>query len=165
MRMEERLQFTTRFLLSIPGKVCNYFIQNASRKSHKITEMVKLPKYKVRAIGVSNFTPEHIEALVSATSITPAVLQVERHPLLQQSDTLVKFCKEKGIHLTAYSVSYLRSLFHIEVSFLTGIWSGFRKQQCRSTPSARASNHQRDRRESSGHPRSGTACVGSSGWT
>ena len=79
--------------------------------------MVKLPKSKVHAIGVSNFTPEHIEALVSATSITPAVLQVERHPLLQQSDTLVKFCKEKGIHLTAYSVSYLGSFCILKYTF------------------------------------------------
>ena len=30
------------------------------------------------------------------------VLQVELHPLLRQ-DELVEFCKEKGIHVTAYS--------------------------------------------------------------
>ncbi|CAG8934913.1 unnamed protein product [Penicillium salamii] len=65
--------------------------------------MIKLPKSKLRAIGVSNFAPEHIDAIVKATGVTPAVNQVERHPLLQQKETLVKFCMERNIHITAYS--------------------------------------------------------------
>ncbi|OJI99852.1 hypothetical protein ASPVEDRAFT_128679 [Aspergillus versicolor CBS 583.65] len=65
--------------------------------------MIKLPQSKVRAIGVSNFTPEHIKAIIDATGVCPVVNQVERHPLLQQNDTLVKYAKEKGIHITAYS--------------------------------------------------------------
>ena len=67
--------------------------------------MIALPKSKVRTIGVSNHTPEHIDALIKATGVCPAVNQVERHPLLQQTDTLIKYAKEKGIHITAYSVS------------------------------------------------------------
>ncbi|KAL6242281.1 mitochondrial glycerol dehydrogenase Gld1 [Rhinocladiella similis] len=65
--------------------------------------LVKLPKSKVRAIGVSNFTPEHIQAVTDATGVLPAVNQVERHPLLQQNDTLIKYAREKNIHITAYS--------------------------------------------------------------
>ncbi|CAG7962707.1 unnamed protein product [Penicillium olsonii] len=65
--------------------------------------MINLPKSKVRAIGVSNFTPEHIDGIVEATGVTPVVNQVERHPLLQQNETLVKYAKEKNIHITAYS--------------------------------------------------------------
>ncbi|OAX79706.1 hypothetical protein ACJ72_05974, partial [Emergomyces africanus] len=43
-----------------------------------------------------------IEALIKATGVVPAVNQIERHPLLQ-SNELVKYCKEKGILITAYS--------------------------------------------------------------
>ena len=68
--------------------------------------MTQLPKSKVRSIGVSNFTPEHIDAISKATGVLPVVNQVERHPLLPQSDTLVKYAKEKNIHITAYSVSW-----------------------------------------------------------
>ncbi|KIW17852.1 hypothetical protein PV08_05047 [Exophiala spinifera] len=65
--------------------------------------VVKLPKSKVRAVGVSNFTPEHLQAVIDATGVVPAVNQIERHPLLQQNDTLIKYAKEKNIHITAYS--------------------------------------------------------------
>ncbi|KKZ63916.1 alcohol dehydrogenase (NADP+) [[Emmonsia] crescens] len=64
--------------------------------------MTKLPKRKVRSVGVSNQTIEHLEALIKATGVVPAVNQVERHPLLQSSE-LVKYCKEKGILIIAYS--------------------------------------------------------------
>jgi 2,5-diketo-D-gluconate reductase A len=40
---------------------------------------------RVRAIGVSNFEPEHLERLVDASLIVPAVNQVELHPRLTQS--------------------------------------------------------------------------------
>jgi diketogulonate reductase-like aldo/keto reductase len=47
---------------------------------------------KVRAIGVSNFMPEHLADLLKATSVVPAVNQVELHPYftqpaVQQADT------------------------------------------------------------------------------
>ncbi len=35
---------------------------------------------KARSIGVSNFEPEHVEALVQATGVVPAVNQIELHP-------------------------------------------------------------------------------------
>ncbi|OJJ43931.1 hypothetical protein ASPZODRAFT_168775 [Penicilliopsis zonata CBS 506.65] len=64
--------------------------------------MIKLPKSKTRAVGVSNHSIEHIEALINATGVVPAVNQVERHPLVPNLP-LVNYCKEKGIHITAYS--------------------------------------------------------------
>ncbi|MDF3298736.1 aldo/keto reductase [Streptomyces tropicalis] len=39
---------------------------------------------RVRAIGVSNFLPEHLERLIAETAIVPAVNQIELHPHLQQ---------------------------------------------------------------------------------
>jgi 2,5-diketo-D-gluconate reductase A len=39
----------------------------------------------VRAIGVSNFQPEHLERIVSETGVVPAINQVELHPYFQQT--------------------------------------------------------------------------------
>jgi 2,5-diketo-D-gluconate reductase A len=34
----------------------------------------------VRAIGVSNFMPDHLDHLLAETSVVPAVNQIEVHP-------------------------------------------------------------------------------------
>lgn len=66
-------------------------------------KMIELQKTgKVKTIGVSNFTVEHIKAITKATGVKPVVNQVEAHPLLPQDD-LVAYCKAENIHLTAYS--------------------------------------------------------------
>jgi methylglyoxal/glyoxal reductase len=57
---------------------------------------------RLRAIGVSNFTVRHLEALLEETSVVPAVNQVELSPYLQQPE-LVSFCRDAGIALQAYS--------------------------------------------------------------
>ncbi|RKK75259.1 hypothetical protein BFJ69_g7849 [Fusarium oxysporum] len=77
--------------------------------------MTKLPKSKTRAIGVSNHTIEHLEALIKTSGVVPAVNQVERHPLLRQDD-LVAFCKAKSIHITAYS-AFGNNMFNIPLLF------------------------------------------------
>lgn len=41
---------------------------------------------KARSIGVSNFLPEHLDAIIEATGVTPAVNQIELHPHFQQRD-------------------------------------------------------------------------------
>jgi L-glyceraldehyde reductase len=66
--------------------------------------MTKLPKEKARAVGVSNHTKEHLQALIDGSGVTPAANQIERHPRLLQPE-LIQFCKEKNIHITEYSVS------------------------------------------------------------
>ncbi len=38
----------------------------------------------VRSIGVSNFLPEHLDRVIDATGVTPAVNQVELHPYFPQ---------------------------------------------------------------------------------
>ncbi|XP_073706075.1 aldose reductase-related protein 2 [Garra rufa] len=57
---------------------------------------------KVKSIGVSNFSIEQLERLLSVAKIPPAVNQVELHPYLVQSD-MIEYCKAKNIALTAYS--------------------------------------------------------------
>lgn len=57
---------------------------------------------KVRAIGVSNFMPEHLTALLEQTDVMPAVNQIELHPYFQQKD-LVAFHQTHGIITQAWS--------------------------------------------------------------
>ncbi|KAL2849598.1 NADP-dependent oxidoreductase domain-containing protein [Aspergillus pseudoustus] len=64
--------------------------------------MIKLPKSKARAVGVSNHTVEHLEAIINATGVVPAANQIERHPVLQSLE-LIDYAAKKGIHITAYS--------------------------------------------------------------
>lgn len=54
-----------------------------------------------RSIGVSNFTVRHLEELIQASGVVPAVNQVEFHPFLFQRG-LLDFCKAHGILLQAY---------------------------------------------------------------
>ena len=57
---------------------------------------------KVRAIGVSNFMPDHLARLMEATSVVPAVNQIEVHPYFRQSE-LLAVDAEHGILSQAWS--------------------------------------------------------------
>ncbi len=56
----------------------------------------------VRSIGVSNFQIEHLERIIDATGVVPAVNQIELHPRLQQPE-LRRFHSEHGILTEAWS--------------------------------------------------------------
>ncbi|WIY83293.1 aldo/keto reductase [Propionimicrobium sp. PCR01-08-3] len=57
---------------------------------------------RARAVGVSNFEPEHLHAIIDATGVTPAVNQIEIHPYLAQQD-LVGVNNELGIVTESWS--------------------------------------------------------------
>lgn len=57
---------------------------------------------RVRAIGVSNFLPEHLTQLIAETSVVPAVNQIELHPHLQQHVARA-YHAEQGIATEAWS--------------------------------------------------------------
>lgn len=57
---------------------------------------------KARNIGVSNYTVQHLDQLLTHATICPAVLQVEYHPYLVQTD-LLEWCHTHNTHLQAYS--------------------------------------------------------------
>jgi diketogulonate reductase-like aldo/keto reductase len=57
---------------------------------------------RIRAIGVSNFLPHHLEPLIKSAKIIPMVNQIEFHPGQMQQVT-VDFCKENNILVEAWS--------------------------------------------------------------
>ncbi|GAA3808336.1 aldo/keto reductase [Streptomyces coacervatus] len=57
---------------------------------------------RVRAIGVSNFMPEHLGRLLAETSVVPAVNQIEFHPYFQQTE-LEQVHAQNGIVTQAWS--------------------------------------------------------------
>jgi 2,5-diketo-D-gluconate reductase A len=56
----------------------------------------------IRAIGVSNFNPEHLQRLVAETGVAPAINQVELHPYFQQTG-LRREHEDLGIATEAWS--------------------------------------------------------------
>ncbi len=63
------------------------------------TELHRLGK--VRAIGVSNFKPHHLKALME-TEVKPMVNQIELHPGQAQTETLA-YCRDNGVLVEAWS--------------------------------------------------------------
>ena len=57
---------------------------------------------KARAIGVSNFLPDHLDQLAETATVLPSINQVEFHPHLQ-SPELVAYCDDHNIVLEAWS--------------------------------------------------------------
>lgn len=56
----------------------------------------------VRAIGVCNFLPEHLETLQKRTGVLPDVNQIELHPYFPQTEQLA-YDSERGILTQAWS--------------------------------------------------------------
>jgi 2,5-diketo-D-gluconate reductase A len=56
---------------------------------------------RARSIGVSNFLPDHLERIIEASGVTPALNQIELHPRLQQPE-LRAFHDEHGILTEAW---------------------------------------------------------------
>ncbi len=57
---------------------------------------------RIKAIGVSNYMIPHLDELLPAAEILPAVNQIEFHPYLQ-SKPLHDYCRARDIRLTAWS--------------------------------------------------------------
>jgi diketogulonate reductase-like aldo/keto reductase len=57
---------------------------------------------RIKAIGVSNFLPHHLEPLLGDCQIMPMVDQIEFHPGYMQQET-VDYCKQKNIIVEAWA--------------------------------------------------------------
>ena len=77
----------------------NYIAKNA--ESWRAMESL-LAEGRVRAIGISNFLPHHIDELLTTAKVKPAINQIEFHPGCMQEDTAA-YCEELDIALEGYS--------------------------------------------------------------
>ena len=68
---------------------------DATAESYRAAEKL-LADGRVRAIGVCNFSPQHLQKLMQRAEVTPAVNQVELHPSFNQRE-LREFDKRLGI--------------------------------------------------------------------
>ena len=67
---------------------------------------------KVRAIGISNFHPHHIDALLKTATVVPMVNQIRLAPGDTQ-DQVVDYSREKGMLLEAYSPLGVGRVFEV----------------------------------------------------
>jgi D-xylose reductase len=66
-------------------------------------------------IGVCNYGTALLRDLLSYADVKPAVLQVEMHPYLTQ-EKLLRFCRENGIAVTAFSPLGAQSYFSLNMA-------------------------------------------------
>ncbi len=68
---------------------------------------------RIKAIGISNFLPHHIEALLETATIVPMVNQIRLCPGNIQNE-VVAYCREKNMLLEAYSPLAAGIVFGVE---------------------------------------------------
>jgi methylglyoxal/glyoxal reductase len=93
-----QLDYLDLYLIHWPG-------EGPEKRHDSWKAMIDLQKQgKIKAIGVSNFTINHLKALAEVSDVTPAVNQIEFHPFIydEQKD-LLKYCQDKEIVFEAYS--------------------------------------------------------------
>lgn len=90
------LEYVDLYLIHWPMPTVGTFME-----SWKAMEKLYAEK-RVRAIGVSNFTPAHLETLLQEATVTPAINQIELHPKFTQTATR-EYCEEHGIQVESYS--------------------------------------------------------------
>ncbi|GAA0974492.1 aldo/keto reductase [Nocardioides aquaticus] len=56
----------------------------------------------IRSVGVSNFTPTHLDRVIEATGVTPAVNQIELHPYFPQEQMRAEN-ERRGIRTCSWS--------------------------------------------------------------
>lgn len=67
---------------------------------------------RIRSIGISNFHPHHIQALMKTATITPMVNQIRLAPGDTQ-DEVVDYCRAQNILLEAYSPFGVGKIFDV----------------------------------------------------
>jgi len=69
---------------------------------------------KIRAVGVSNFHPHHIDSLLKTAEIPPMVNQIRICPGDVNME-IISYCKERNILLEAYSPLGTGKIFEVEI--------------------------------------------------
>ena len=70
-------------------------------------------KGKIKAIGVSNFMPHHIDTIMKTAKIKPMVNQLKLCPSVTQPEA-VEYCRKNGIVVEAYSPFGTGGIFKVE---------------------------------------------------
>ncbi|HEY5561520.1 MAG TPA: aldo/keto reductase [Clostridiaceae bacterium] len=109
-----KLEYLDLYLIHwpIPVKFKNNWEEKNAETWRAFEELYK--EGKIKAIGVSNFLPHHIEALTKTAKILPMVDQIKLHPGVIQEE-IVKYCMEHRILLEAWSPLASGSIFGNEV--------------------------------------------------
>lgn len=96
------LEYMDMYLLHWPANAKQFDNwQDINASSWKALEKL-YEEGKVKAIGVSNFMKEHLEALLPTATIKPMVNQIEFHPGFMQEETTA-FCEKESILIEAWS--------------------------------------------------------------
>ena len=85
--------------------------QSANAESWKAMEEL-YKAGRIRAIGISNFRPHHIDALLKTAEIAPMVNQIRLCPGDTQ-DAVVDYCREHDMLLEAYSPLGVGRVFEV----------------------------------------------------
>ena len=96
------LDYLDLFLIHWPNPIAfRDHWQQANAESWKAMEEL-VDAGRVRAIGVSNFLPHHLDALKKTARIAPQVNQIRLCPGDTQDEN-VAFCRDRGMVVEAYS--------------------------------------------------------------
>lgn len=106
------LDYLDLFLIHWPNPVAfRDHWQEANAESWKAMEEL-YEAGKIRAIGVSNFRPHHIEAILKTARIAPMVNQIRLCPGDTQDET-VDWCRDHGMVLEGYSPLGIGRIFEV----------------------------------------------------
>ncbi len=91
------------YLVHWPANELNYGDQWKSVNASTWKAMEELYRSgKVKAIGVSNFLPHHLEALKETAQVMPMVNQIEIHPG-QMQEEVQEYCRQNNIAIEAWA--------------------------------------------------------------
>lgn len=96
------LDYVDLYLIHWPNPVTNR--DNWQERNAEVWRAMEdaLEQGKVRAIGVSNFMPHHLDALLETAKIKPMVNQIRLSPGICQPEIVAR-CRQEGIVLEAYT--------------------------------------------------------------
>ena len=106
------LDYLDLFLIHWPNPIAfRDHWQEANAESWKAMEEL-YEAGKIRAIGVSNFRPHHIEEILKTAKVAPMVNQIRLCPGDTQDET-VAWCRDHGMVLEAYSPLGIGQIFEV----------------------------------------------------
>lgn len=97
-----QIDYIDLYLIHWPANARNYENwQKANAESWRAMEELQQDG-KIRSIGLSNFFPGHIDALMQTVKVKPALNQIEFHPGYWQPE-VTEYCKQHNIVVEAWS--------------------------------------------------------------